>query len=1395
VRAALQDYRQLAASLSGLEETLYSTDKNVFSDSNVESASSQSADVPRQSPSRAYLLRAGSVILDNLLQLKLLMSATASAHIAENLEVDCAIEPLSAADTRAATKAVSSAVSAQQKLLAVLSEGGSLALGASTTWGPYELPRGSEEHIDRPISKTAQAQINKLADEVDAFLCKEAVVAERMVTADVMGPVLKSVRGLRDYLKSCTSHPLCLTEAQEKEQQPAVEQLDETGATLASSLVDSCLTAVQRLRAIAAPTFSPLGADTIPNADAVESTGASALDVDAVFTGMLGGSTKRDASSATNTSVAADVQTRDAGSLHQCLGFSMGATATLQSHHLSANLDALNAHFSALLLKQGKKGAASTSRAVLSTLPLVQRVASAQALLLSDLCAAYKSAGKFSYIVLRVFRVLLAKGLCSAESKEGEGDGGGDGAKMTFEDDVEGTGMGEGQGKTDVSDQIENEEQLAGLKDDKQDSAQNEERKPSEKLKQEDKDKGVEMSQNFEGDMFDLPQEEDQPEDKNEDEEDDEAEEDLERELGEADKDDIVDEKQWDSDEDGSTGEDGEGFEKDSKMQGDELEGETHTRADDKDDKPGEDKKDDEKKKNEKDKADADKAEPEGMEMDDKQEEGDINEDKGDEKEKPQGVDVRSMEEEEENDDNDKPAEDDQDRDEEGGDNGPNAEEQEAAEGGEDLPDDMNIGAEDGGDDENNADNDTDDMEMPEAEDQGSQAGSDDDGEGDENMEQDVDKDEEEEAQLPEQQNAVMSSGGGNDPDEQHKPEEDDSSSDEDSEDDKKEKDKTKLEKDDADEEHARPAAYGVNAGEDDDGEAVLGTEEAPDGPPPDQADSAGPKGQGSRSKGAGDSGDSTEAGGDDVHDGRKPPPSREREPPNPFKDKGDINKAWHRRLNIAVPQESEENEDDAAQDDAKKDQQPEKPADRNGKGLFEYGKDEEQGDQVLADVPEDQATQLPQGQEKQAETEGEEPAADEQERMQEDEPVEQPKKAPKENKRNRTGTAGEEERESESKKARSDDDNDNGSLDDAGEQDDDNEEGEEKTLAGAEAEKDQDREKQMRTNFTFRMGKSELADASDVEEELSLALQRATDDFGYVPEGMNRARDLWSRYRAATDTHSMRLCEQLRLVLEPTLATRLQGDYRTGKRINMRRVIGYVASGFRKDKIWLRRTKPAKREYQVMLMIDDSRSMGTAGPLALSALATISNALSKLEVGDLCVCAFAETVRQLHPFGQPFNEEAGARCVSQFLFEQDRTLLGASLSAVAPIFEEAAAGASRASGPSAVCLQICFIISDARLDTDNRARLDAVVRRMAEQNILVVLVILDKNDDPKDSIFNTKSIEFVNDKIVTKSYLDDFPFPYYIAIQRLDALPDVLADALKQWFELIGSQIGVDNA
>lgn len=110
-------------------------------------------------------------------------------------------------------------------------------------------------------------------------------------------------------------------------------------------------------------------------------------------------------------------------------------------------------------------------------------------------------------------------------------------------------------------------------------------------------------------------------------------------------------------------------------------------------------------------------------------------------------------------------------------------------------------------------------------------------------------------------------------------------------------------------------------------------------------------------------------------------------------------------------------------------------------------------------------------------------------------------------------------------------------------------------------------------------------------------------------PGNWEYGQELWRKYEALTSDLAADLCEQLRLILEPTLATKLQGDYRTGKRINMKKVIPYIASQFKKDKIWLRRTKPNKRQYQVMVAIDDTASMAEnkAGQMALEALTMVS--------------------------------------------------------------------------------------------------------------------------------------------------------------------------------------------
>jgi len=55
-----------------------------------------------------------------------------------------------------------------------------------------------------------------------------------------------------------------------------------------------------------------------------------------------------------------------------------------------------------------------------------------------------------------------------------------------------------------------------------------------------------------------------------------------------------------------------------------------------------------------------------------------------------------------------------------------------------------------------------------------------------------------------------------------------------------------------------------------------------------------------------------------------------------------------------------------------------------------------------------------------------------------------------------------------------------------------------------------------------------------------------------------------------------------------------------------------------------------------------------------------------------------------------------------------------------------------------------------------------------------------------KDSIVNMKEVSFENGKPKVKHFIDDYPFPYYMVLEDMHTLPEVLGDALKQWFEMM---------
>ncbi|CAH0516376.1 unnamed protein product [Peronospora belbahrii] len=324
----------------------------------------------------------------------------------------------------------------------------------------------------------------------------------------------------------------------------------------------------------------------------------------------------------------------------------------------------------------------------------------------------------------------------------------------------------------------------------------------------------------------------------------------------------------------------------------------------------------------------------------------------------------------------------------------------------------------------------------------------------------------------------------------------------------------------------------------------------------------------------------------------------------------------------------------------------------------------------------------------------------------------------------------------------------------------------------------------------------TEASTVTQLSPEEAAALRDELDSFiakWSSQSEQERGAELWAKYTTLTAGASQRLCEQLRLVLEPMLRAKLEGDFRTGKRINMRKVIPYIASQFRKDKIWLRRTRPSKRQYQVMLAIDDSESMADshAGHLALEALATLCKAMTQLEVGELSVVKFGQDVELLHAFDMPFTDDVGSRLIGRFGFQQKKTNMVQTLDTILQLLETAKQ-LSSATSSAVEFTQIVFLISDGRFDSDGRVRIRKLIETALERQQLIVLLIVDQgaaensSNQQQTSILDTQSVTFDKGKVRMVPYLENYPFPYYVLLPVSTMLPEILSDSLRQWFEML---------
>ncbi|OQS07463.1 midasin [Thraustotheca clavata] len=961
-----------------------------------------------------------------------------------------------------------------------------------------------------------------------------------------------------------------------------------------------------------------------------------------------------------------------------------------------------------LIEKLGAAALIAPSLAWLQTLrPALNSLITWHFQLISDLIYVHKSMSKFEYVVIRVFRSLLTNGFCKApEETEDDSSGG----QFNFEDDVEGTGMGEGDGKKDVSDQIEDEEQLLGLKGD--------EPPPEKQEKDKEKDdSGLEMQNDFDGQLEDLDDDED-----NNDEDDKDEQEELDREMGDFDEDNIVDEKRWGEDSDDDDNEidkDKEKFD-DKEMEGEALEDEM--RGKDGDDDEKDDKKDEkEPPKNEPEKP----SEQPDQTQDQEDMPDEVNEDTEDKYEEDhEDIAPRDAnpEDEEKAPEEEQFAED-MKLDGEGEDD---KEEDDAGDIDETMPEDSpeneNMEEDNNSGDEENKNGEDEDEELPEPVSMG--AGTDDQEMPQDEQPEDNKLDEEvPEEMMPEEKKDESKSAGAvaglksNDGADQMEPEE--------------------TQEDDADEEMA---------------EAEDSAEQNQDR----QGGQANPEGKDLQA----------------VHsDTSADPQSHERKEPNPYQNPKKAQEHWRKRMEILDSDSTkDQTQPDAAENDALKEKQ-------DDGGVGELADDDEKAELALAPTDD---TAMHGAEDEDNNEENSQMPDEPMEDVEMDKPEEKPTKSTEETSEEKQVPKVPQDNMQKSKDqgVKADELDENENMSDIEEDDESERDDFERRI-----DEEVDDFTPVVANGTGALGESGLDtmtqfDVDELRKRLDQEMQLST------PNSVERGTALWNTYDHITRAGAQRLCEQLRLVLAPMLRSRLQGDYRTGKRINMRKVIPYIASSFRKDKIWLRRTKPSKRSYQVMVAIDDSESMADnhAGRLALEALTTLCKGMTQLEVGDISVVKFGANVDLLHPFDMPFTDDSGGRVIRSFEFKQTKTHMVQTLEAIIGLLDQAKQNSHH---HGSEITQIVFMISDGRFDKDGRVKMQKLVQHAMEKQQLIVLLIV---DHPKDGqgICDTQSVSFVRGKVEMTPYMDNFPFPYYVIMKDTTMLPETLCNALRQWFELL---------
>jgi midasin len=148
------------------------------------------------------------------------------------------------------------------------------------------------------------------------------------------------------------------------------------------------------------------------------------------------------------------------------------------------------------------------------------------------------------------------------------------------------------------------------------------------------------------------------------------------------------------------------------------------------------------------------------------------------------------------------------------------------------------------------------------------------------------------------------------------------------------------------------------------------------------------------------------------------------------------------------------------------------------------------------------------------------------------------------------------------------------------------------------------------------------------------------------------------------------------------------------------------------------------------------------------------------------------------------FSVSDGANLLSKFNFDDTKTAMLDLLRTSCAMF----ARTDSKSGSNPLSKLLIILSDGVGVMNEGKAKVLEMVREAKMQDVFVAFVIVEAADSTKSVLDIRVPVFDAAGGVSFESYMEHFPFPYYIILRDLQNLPFVLSDALRQWFELINA-------